>query len=131
MYRGAILNSDINRIAGNLGHTDQLCIADCGLPIPAQTEKVDLALKLGVPGFWEVLTEVADHLEVERITVAEEIRTCNAPLYHRLCERFRDIPMDLIPHEVFKQQTARCAAVIRTGEVRPYANIILHSGCLF
>ena len=131
MYRGAILNSDINRIAGNLGHTDQLCIADCGLPIPPQTEKVDLALKPGTPGFWEVLTEVSDHLEVERITLAEEIREYNAPLYQMLCERFQDIPMELIPHEAFKQQTAHCAAVIRTGEVRPYANIILHSGCLF
>ena len=34
MYNDAVLNGDLNRVLGNMRHTDRLCIADCGLPIP-------------------------------------------------------------------------------------------------
>lgn len=131
MYKGAILNSDINRIAGNLGHTDRLCIADCGLPVPTGVEKVDLAVRPGLPEFWEVLTEVAGRLAVEQVTVAEEIMVHNAPLYGRIRDYFKDIPILTVPHSEFKRQTGGCVAVIRTGEVRPFANVILQAGCLF
>ena len=39
MHKNCMLNSDINRVLGELGHTDQLCIGDCGLPVPAGVEK--------------------------------------------------------------------------------------------
>ena len=31
------LNSDISRALSYMGHTDRLCIGDCGLPIPEET----------------------------------------------------------------------------------------------
>jgi D-ribose pyranase len=131
MYKNAILNSSINRIAGELGHTDRICIADCGLPIPREVEKVDLALKPGSPGFFDVLTEIALHLEIERVIVASEITEHNAQLYEQLKSFFKDIPIELVPHTEFKQKTTDCVAVIRTGEAAPYANVILQAGCLF
>lgn len=131
MYKHALLNSTLNRIAGNLGHTDRICIADCGLPIPQGVERVDLALKQGVPGFWEVMTEMADHLVIEKVLVADEMEICNKALYRQICEYFSDIPVEKIPHDEFKQQTGSCVAVVRTGEIKPYANIILQAGCLF
>lgn len=131
MYKDSMLNSDLNRIAGNLGHTDRLCIADCGLPVPAGVEKVDLALRPGSPAFWEVLSEVAGHLVVERVVAAEEIVEKNGPLYRDLCAYFKDVPIELVPHTEFKRQTASCVAVVRTGEASPFANVILQAGCLF
>ena len=50
MHKNCMLNSDINRVLGELGHTDRLCIGDCGLPVPAGVEKIDLALKKGILG---------------------------------------------------------------------------------
>ena len=47
MKRNGILNSDISRVLSYLGHTDQICIGDCGLPIPDETERIDLALRFG------------------------------------------------------------------------------------
>ncbi|MCP4350185.1 MAG: hypothetical protein GY795_32310 [Desulfobacterales bacterium] len=32
-----------------LGHTDMLCIADAGLPIPGNANRIDLALIQGIP----------------------------------------------------------------------------------
>lgn len=62
MYKGGILNGELNRILGNMRHTDCICIGDCGLPIPKGVEVVDLAVKLGSPSFLEVLDTV--HLKI-------------------------------------------------------------------
>ena len=43
MKRNGILNSDISRVLSYMGHTDQICIGDCGLAIPDTTERIDLA----------------------------------------------------------------------------------------
>ena len=34
MKKQGILNSDISRVLSYMGHTDTICIGDCGLPIP-------------------------------------------------------------------------------------------------
>ena len=58
MKRQGILNSDISRVLSYMGHTDTICIGDCGLPIPDETERIDLAVKFGQPSFMDVLEEV-------------------------------------------------------------------------
>ena len=52
MYNDAVLNGDLNRVLGNMRHTDRLCIADCGLPIPDGVEVIDLSLKMGEPSYF-------------------------------------------------------------------------------
>lgn len=48
-----------------MGHTDTICIGDCGLPIPDETERIDLAVKFGQPSFMDVLEEVGADMKVE------------------------------------------------------------------
>ena len=55
MNKHGVLNSEICKVLADLGHTDMVVIADCGLPIPDGVKKIDLALKLGTPGFIEVV----------------------------------------------------------------------------
>ena len=74
MKRHGILNSDISRVLSYMGHTDRICIGDCGLPIPDETERIDLAVKFGVPTFMDVLKEVGDDMKIEKIVLAEEIK---------------------------------------------------------
>ncbi len=49
MKKGVLLNSDVSAVVSRLGHTDQIAICDAGLPIPAVTPRIDLALTQGVP----------------------------------------------------------------------------------
>ena len=77
MKRNGIINADISRVLAYMGHTDTLAVGDCGLPIPDETERIDLALKPGVPSFMEVLAEIAKDMKIEKITLAEEIREKN------------------------------------------------------
>jgi len=46
--KGNVLNADISALVARLGHTDQVVIGDAGLPIPASTLRIDLALTHGV-----------------------------------------------------------------------------------
>ena len=73
MQKIGILNSHIAKVLSDLGHTDQITIGDCGLPVPDNVLKIDLALTLGKPEFIEVVIEVAKYMQVERIYVAKEM----------------------------------------------------------
>ena len=48
-----------------MGHTDRICVGDCGLPIPDETERIDLAVKFGQPTFMDVLKEVGADMKIE------------------------------------------------------------------
>lgn len=135
MKRNGILNSDISRVLTYMGHTDRICVGDCGLPIPDETERIDLAVKFGVPTFMEVLKEVGADMKIEKIILAEEIKTINPKVLAEVEEFFaaQDVQpeVEFVSHVELKSLTKECKAVIRTGETSPYANIILQSGCIF
>lgn len=135
MKKNGILNSDISRVLSYMGHTDQIAVGDCGLPIPKETERIDLALKFGVPGFMEVLCEVKKEMKIEKIILAEEIKTKNPEILEQILQLFdraeEECEIEYVSHEELKEKTHTCKAVIRTGETTPYANIILQSACLF
>jgi len=133
MKRAGILNSDISRVLSYLGHTDRICIGDCGLPIPDETERIDLALTFGEPTFMRTLEIVAGDMKVEKIVLAEEIKEQNPAVLSQIQTLFagQSIEVEFVPHVELKAQTSECKAVIRTGEVTPYANIILQAGCIF
>ena len=133
MKKAGILNSDISRVLSYMGHTDRIAIGDCGLPIPEEVERIDLALKFGVPTFMETLATVAQDMKIEKIVLAEEIKTQNPQVLAQIEAFFagQNVETEFVSHTELKEQTWDCKAVIRTGETTPYANIILQSGCIF
>ena len=133
MKKAGILNSEISRVLSYLGHTDCICIGDCGLPIPDETERIDLALAFGVPTFMQTLEVVADDMKIEKIVLAEEIKEQNPAVLSQIEALFagQNVEVEFVSHVELKAQTRDCKAVIRTGETTPYANIILQSGCIF
>lgn len=135
MKKNGILNADISRVLSYMGHKDTLAVGDCGLPIPDETERIDLALKPGVPSFMEVLSEITKDMKVEKIILAEETRNKNKDILEEILalvnEMDTECEIEYIPHTELKAQTKACKAVVRTGETTPYANIILQSACLF
>lgn len=131
MKINGILNSPISRVLSYMRHTDTLCIGDCGLPCPDGVELIDVSLELGKPSFMEVLTVVAREMKIEKITLAAEIQTKNDAVLKQVQALFPNLSICFISHDDFKRQTKQCKAIIRTGEVTPYANIILQSACIF
>ena len=131
MKKIGILNQPISAVISGMGHMDTLVIADAGLPIPAETERIDLALAEGIPTFLETLRVVLEEMEVETAVVVQEMLSASPHIYEALQELLGDIPIHTIDHETFKVQTKTARAVIRTGEFTPYANITLVAGVTF
>lgn len=128
MKKSGIMNQPISAVIGGLGHTDTITIADAGLPIPAATQRIDLALTRGVPSFLQTLQVVLSELFVEKAIVAEEMKSVSPQMYEALVEVLGETPIELVPHVDFKRETAVTKAIIRTGEFTPYANVILVAG---
>lgn len=139
MKKGALLNSEISYVISKMGHTDMLTIGDCGLPVPAGVQRIDLAVIKGLPEFIPVLSAVLKELFIEKVILAEEIIKGNPELNGKISEivgaaeneEKRTIDIEYVPHEEFKKITSGSKAVIRTGEFKPFANIILVSGVTF
>lgn len=131
MKRTGILNRHLSAGIALLGHTDTVMVCDAGLPIPDGPFVVDLAFTAGVPSFERVLTGLLDELVVERATAAREVRAHNAGATALLDRLFPRPTLDLVPHEELKALTAGARLVVRTGEARPYANVLLRCGVPF
>jgi len=139
MKKGVLLNSEISYVISKLGHNDSLVVCDCGLPIPDNVMRIDLAVKKGIPSFMEVLDAVLSEQQVEAVVVAKETRLNSPDIYKEIVDRFNEmmrqgsneIKLTEVTHEEFKNMTRHTKAVIRTGEFTPYANILLKSGVVF
>ncbi|RAI79819.1 D-ribose pyranase [Macrococcoides caseolyticum subsp. hominis] len=131
MYKTGTLNSEISKVLSDLGHTDTIVIADCGLPVPKGVQKIDLAVRQGLPSFIDVVDEIARHMVIEHVTLAEEIKDSNPAVLKEVDSIVKGIPNDFVTHEQFKTLTENSKVIIRTGEATPYANIILRSGVNF
>jgi len=133
MQRHGILNSHIAKVLADLGHTDTICISDCGLPVPEGVQKIDLALEFGVPSFEQVVSLITKHMKIEAIHIAKEMKDFN-PKGHAFLESTfpcTDFEWITTSHDAFKEATRQCKCIIRTGEASPYANIILRADCIF
>jgi D-ribose pyranase len=126
-----VLNQPISSVIAGLGHMDTLVIADAGLPIPPETQRIDLALTEGIPSFLDTLRVVLMEMQVEQAIVAEEMLDASPQVYEAIKEMLGDVPIETVTHLIFKEQTRSARAVIRTGEFTPYANVILVAGVVF
>jgi D-ribose pyranase len=131
MKKTTLLQSDLSYIIATLGHLDTLVIADAGLPIPAETLRIDLALTQGVPGAIQTLKVVLEEMKVEKIILAEEAKEHNPKFLAEVQELLPGVRVEFVTHAEFKTRTAGARAVVRTGEFAPYANVILVSGVVF
>jgi len=131
MKKIGILNQPISSVIAGLGHTDTLVIADAGLPIPPETQRIDLALTEGIPTFLDTVRAVLTEMHVEQAIVAEEMLDASPQVYKALKELLGDVPIETVTHLVFKERTRSARAVVRTGEFTPYANAILTAGVVF
>ncbi|NUP83067.1 MAG: D-ribose pyranase [Nonomuraea sp.] len=129
MKRAGILNRHLAGALAELGHGDGVLVCDAGMPIPRGPRVVDLAFRAGVPSFAEVLDGLLAELVVEGATAATELRDANPPAAALLDDRFPEL--DLVPHERLKELSAGAHLIVRTGEARPYANVLLRCGVFF
>ena len=128
MKKIGIINAPISNVIAHLEHSDMLTVADAGLPVPATTQRIDLALKSGIPGFLETLEVVLTEMFVEKAYVSEDILTKSPHIYAGIQKLLGDFQIEALPHPAFKELTGLTKAIIRTAEFTPFANVILVAG---
>ena len=131
MKKIGILNGEISSVVSKMGHKDLIAIGDCGLPIPNNTKRIDIALSKNIPSFIDTLKNVLLELQVEEVILATETEDNNPKVFAEIKKQFENVEFTFISHEELKVMLNECKAVIRTGEQTPYANIILKSGVIF
>jgi D-ribose pyranase len=131
MKKIGLLNQPLSHVVAGMGHGDMLVLADAGLPIPLEVERIDLAVSAGVPPFVDVLKAVLSEMQVERAILAEEIRSRSPQAHAAIVELLAGVTVEYVSHETFKQHSLDAQAIVRTGEFTPYCNVILVSGVVF
>jgi D-ribose pyranase len=132
MLKGGILNPNIARVFASTGHKDLIVVSDAGLPMPLNVERIDLAWKENEPKFLSVLEEVLEHIVIEKVILAEEVKTVSPEIHEKTLALLPEgIEIEYVPHVEFKETTKGARAIIRTGEFTPYPNIILVAGCAY
>lgn len=131
MKKTTVINSELSTVIAGMGHMDWLSIGDAGMPVPAGTKKIDLALTQQLPSFMDVLKNILSELEVQKIYLAEEMKTQNADQLAAVKALLPDVEVAFVPHSQLKQDLAKTHAFVRTGEMTPFSNIILESGVTF
>ncbi|CUS25925.1 D-ribose pyranase 2 [Paucilactobacillus oligofermentans DSM 15707 = LMG 22743] len=131
MKKTTVINSHLSTVIAGMGHMDWLSIGDAGMPVPADTEKIDLALTNNLPSFIDVLKNIISELEVQKIYLADEIKTKNPEQLTAIKEVLPGIEIEFMPHTDLKKSLSKTHAFVRTGEMTPFSNIILESGVTF
>lgn len=142
-----ILNPEISELVARMGHGDRLTVTDRGFPLPLNDDVsvVDVSVGPNLPKMVEVVDVILNELEIEEVIIAEETEK-ESPSIHKqlmnmvneLDNKGNDIKVSIIPHSKFKHLVLRGAeegeemkGMVRTGELTPYANIMLVSGVTF
>lgn len=131
MKKTVLLNAELSCLIARLGHGDLLVIGDAGLPIPDGPQRIDLAVTANLPRFIDVVRAVLSEMQVESAVVAVELPMRNPDVETALKGQLDGIPIAMVPHEEFKNLSAKARAIVRTGEFSPYANVILRAGVVF
>lgn len=129
MYKKLHINRKINKVLGDLGHTDKICICDVGLPIPDGVKCIDLSLRVGEPSFIDVLKSIVESMYIEDVIIANEFVANDDAVF----EQFEQINIkwNTVSHKDFKEMCKDCKVIIRTGQATPYANVIVTSKPFF
>ena len=132
MKKNKLLNAALSHLVAQLGHNDMIVVGDAGLPVPPGVPCIDLAVMRGLPRIEQVLEALESEMQVERMVLASEtLAATDGHMPGWLPAAWRDLPVEAVSHEAFKQRNAKARAVIRTGECTPYANVMLVAGVAF
>lgn len=136
MKKTTLLNRHLSKLVASLGHLDEIIIADAGLPVPANVKVIDLAVMAGVPSLFNLVHALSSELMVEKMIFAEEAPEALATLFetersHWEREQGKAIVSERISHASLKERSTKARAIIRTGSIKPYCNLILVCGVAF
>lgn len=127
MKKSGILNQELAGLVAGLGHTQCVMLCDAGFPVPEGRRCVDLALTAGIPSFSDCLKALLHEAVFEGIAVAEEMKANNEETYRLMQDTFQAQRWNVVPQTELVRLAQGARFFIRTGELRPYSNLLLYA----
>lgn len=131
MKRSGIINGPLSGALAGLRHTDVFVVCDAGLSAPAGANVFDLAIEYGSPVVTPVLRAVLDEVVVEQAWVASEMADRNPTRESEVALLLAGIPVKAAPHDQLRRLLPQARFFIRTGDDKPYSNVVLRAGVGF
>jgi D-ribose pyranase len=128
MKRGGVLNPALSHLLASTGHTDFFTVCDRGFPVPAEPERIDLALVDDIPTVLDVLAAVIAEWTLDRVLITNEMDAISPDRVAEMRALLGDVPFERVSHGQLKRLAQTARATVRTGDTVPYANIIVVSG---
>lgn len=133
MLKGNCIHPGIAAAAALCGHGDQILIADGNYPLSSRSgeaEKIFLGLSRNLPTVQEVLRALLTLVEVEDAQVMATDEGCMPEAALTYAPLLKDVEMTMLSREAFYEASSgkKVRLAISTGDIRPYANILLTVG---
>ena len=134
-----ILPPDLLKILMEMGHGDEIVIADGNFPAASHAQRLLRCDGLGVPPLLEAILQffpldsfVKHPVGLMAIVPGDAYKPEIWPVYKKIVKknepRFADFEM--IERYAFYERAKKAYAIVATGEAARYANIILKKGVL-
>ncbi len=120
-----ILNPALLQAMAGLGQNDYLVIANAAFPVDADIPIIDLSLVEGLPTLEQVLDVVASELAVDSSITPSELPGADEGCSAAIDAALPGLSRKEVMYEQVKVLAKHARAVVRTGDCRPYASIIL------
>lgn len=135
MLKTACTNPVILSALSRSGHGDKVAIVSGNYPVDSHCPGIPTAyvgLRPGLPDTVEVLRLIQDLIVVEKAEVMLEPQTGYAEIFSLYSAELNGMNMDILRKPVFYKAVAapQVRLVISTGDIRPWANILLTIGTI-
>ncbi len=128
MLQTRLLNPRLLALLGRVRHTNRIVIADAMFPSWEGIEEIDLALVAGVPSVPQVLAAIVSAWKPGAVWMAGEFNAHNpSSVLAEFVESLGGRTPEFEPHPRFKDRVPGATGLIRTGEMRIYANVVMES----
>ncbi len=120
-----ILNPALLHAMASLGQNDYLVIANAAFPVDEGIPVIDLSLVDGLPTLEQVLDVVAAELAVDSCITPSELPEKDPACSAAIDAALPGLARKEVMYEQVKVLAKHARAVVRTGDCRPFAGIIL------
>lgn len=131
-----ILSPELLKILAEMGHGDELCIADGNFPGASTAQRLIRADGHGVP---ELLSAILELYPLDTyapcVYIMEKVPgdTVEVPIWKEfsaIVAPHTDAVIEHIKRYDFYERAKKCYAIVQTGEGALYANIIIKKGVI-
>ena len=130
----SIISPELLKILMEMGHGDEICIADGNFPGASHAQRLVRADGHGVPELLEAILKLfpldtyAQPLYIMQKTPGDTVETPIWDTFAEIAAPYSDAKLEQIERFEFYERAKKCYAVIMTGESALYANLIIKKG---